>query len=190
MQNPESELPEKEPSEPELDRLFETYLPKLVRLADGRISERFKSKFDSDDIAATVCRSVFRRFREGKFVFDDDAEFWRLLVTIAKRKISNKVRHYSTVRRSVAQEISEVASVLLEAPEPSAEDVVAFEESLRILNEQLDDERRQVLLLRMEGREYHEIADIMGISERTVRRKMTLIKSCMNDLFVTEVPET
>lgn len=171
-------------SDDELNRLFETYLPKLIRLADQRISTRVQAKFGSDDVAATVCRSVFRRFKEGKFRFDDDAGFWRLLVTITKRKISNKVRHFSTQSRSVADEMSDTAAYILTAPEPGPSEAVAFEESLSIVTESLDPQEREVFLLRMEGREYHEIAELLKVSERTVRRKMEVIKFRMGEVFL------
>ncbi len=169
----------------DLNRLFETYLPKLVRMAENRISSRLKSKFDSDDVAGTVFRTVVRRFKEGKFKFEDDAEFWRLLVTIAKRKISNKVRHFNTQSRSIDGEVSEVASAILARPEPGPADAAAFEESLQILLGSLDDQERQIFLMRMEGHDFHEIGDLLvvPVSERTVRRKMKLIREKLGSLF-------
>lgn len=172
--------------ESELNRLFETYLPKLVKLADSRIAEWLQKNFGPDDIAATVCKSVFRRFKEGKFRFDDDAEFWRLLVIITKRKISNKVRHYSTKSRSSELEVSLVANEILSLPEPGPDDAAAFRESMKLLTQQLDSQENEVLLLRMDGHEYHEIADRLGVSERTVRRKMDVIRERMNRLFPLE----
>lgn len=171
-------------SDDEINRLFEAYLPKLIRLAEQRISTRIQSKFGADDVAATVCRSVFRRFKEGKFRFDDDAEFWRLLVTVTKRKISHKVRHFSTQSRSIADELADTATFLLMAPEPGPSEAVAFEESLRLVNERLDPQEREVLLMRMEGREYYEIAELLNVSERSVRRKMVVVKGRMGEVFM------
>jgi len=170
-------------SQQDLDRLFEEYLPKLIRLAEGRIASRFKGKFDEHDIAGTVCRSAFRRWKEGRFVFDDDAEFWRLLVTITRRKICNKVRDYNTQSRSIEKEVSEAANSILSTPEPDPADAAAFEESLTILASRLDEQEKYVFTLRMEGREYHEIADLLGVSERTVRRKISVIRQRLEGLF-------
>jgi RNA polymerase sigma factor (sigma-70 family) len=170
-------------SDEELNRLFETYLPKLIRLADHRISTRVQAKFGADDVAATVCRSVFRRFKDGKFRFDDDAEFWRLLVTVTKRKISNKVRHFSTQSRSVADELSETASFILATPEPGPSEAIAFEESLQTVADSLEPQERNALLLRMDGWEHHEIAERLNVSERTIRRKMEVIKLRLNEVF-------
>ncbi len=170
-------------SDEELNRLFETYLPKLIRLAEHRISTRVQAKFGSDDVAATVCRSVFRRFKEGTFRFDDDAEFWRLLVTVTKRKISNKVRHFTTQSRSVADELSETASFIIASPEPGPSEAIAFEESLQTVANRLEPQERDVLRLRMEGFEHHEIAERLNLSERSIRRKMEVIKFCLSQVF-------
>ena len=69
--------------EEELNRLFELYLPKLIQVADKNIANQLKHKFDADDIAISVIGTIFRRIQNGTFHFEDDAEFWRLLVTIA-----------------------------------------------------------------------------------------------------------
>ncbi len=178
-----SDQPSSPIDRPDLDRLFEEYLPKLIRLAEGRIADRFKGKFDENDIAGTVCRSVFRRWKEGKFKFDDDAEFWRLLVTVAKRKICNKVRDFTTKSRSIDLEVADTVSAIVIAPDPDPADAAAFEESLAILAERLTEQEKNVFKLRMEGREYHEIGDLLGISERNVRRKIILIRERLEGLF-------
>ena len=171
------------PDESELNRLFEMYLPKLVRVADSRISSRMKSKFDSGDVVGTVCRTVVRRFQDGTFRFEDDAGFWRLLVTIAKRKISNKVRHFSTDGRSIDREISEAANSIVTMPEPSPDEAVAFSESLQILMSKLNEQEQQIFMMRIENYQFQEIADKLGVSERTPRRKMDIIKEKLLEVF-------
>ncbi len=179
-------------SDSEINDLFEAYLPKLVRLAEHRIDERFKSKFDPDDVAATVLRSVYRRIKLGTFSFDDDSEFWRLLVTVTKRKISNKVRHFRTQSRSIECEISNVADLLKSVPEPTAEEATAFNESLDLLYQSLDEVQQKVFQLRMDGCEYHEIAHQIDMSERNVRRKMDVVKARACQIFFEDPvsPET
>ena len=175
----------------ELDRLFEEYLPKLIAVAANRIGDRFQGKFDGEDIAGTVCRSVFRRWKDGKFTFDDDAEFWRLLVTIAKRKISNLVRHFNTEKCDINLEVSEVANAIVASPEPGPQDAVAIKESISKLARRLDDLENQIFKLRMEGREFQEIADQLGVSERTVRRKIIVIRERLVGLFdVSPAPDS
>ena len=171
------------PDDSDLNRLFEMYLPKLVRLAESRISGRMKTKFDSADVVGTVCRTVVRRVQEGTFRFEDDAAFWRLLVTIAKRKISNKVRVFLTQGRSIDKEISEAANSILATPEPSPDEAVAFAESLDILLSKLDEQEQQIFLMRIENYKFQEIADRLGVSERTARRKMNLIKEKLLEVF-------
>ena len=181
-------MPRDKIADAELDRLFEMYLPKLLRLAENRIAERFKSKFDSGDIAGTVCRTIVRRISEGKFSFEDDAGFWRLLVTIAKRKISNKVRHFSTGSRSVDKEISEAANSIIKSPEPGPDEAAAFAELLHNLLDQLDEQEQKIFLMRTENHQFQEIADELGVAERTPRRKMKVIKEKLLEIFEKDQP--
>jgi DNA-directed RNA polymerase specialized sigma24 family protein len=109
-------------NEEELNRLFEMYLPNLVRMADKQIASQLKKIFDADDVVLSVFGTIVRRMKERTFTFEDDAEFWRLLVTIAKRKISNKVRDASTQSRSYKKEVADVAQEIVASPEPGPDE--------------------------------------------------------------------
>jgi len=168
----------------QLNRLFETFLPKLIRMSENRIAERYKQKFDGDDIAATVCRTVVRRYKEGRFRLGDDAELWRLLATISIRKISNKVRAEKTQGRSIDREVyadPEFQQAL--SREPSPDDSAQFVDLINRLGSQLDAETMQVLNLRLAGMTSREIADQMGIVERTVARKLAVIRQELVEQF-------
>lgn len=161
----------------ELNRLFETYLPKLIRQAENRIADRYKQKFDGNDIAATVCRTVFRRFKEGKFKFGDDAELWRLMTTISLRKISNKVRAENTQGRSIDREVyADPEFQMALSREPSPEASAEFVDLIERLGGRLDAETMAVLNLRLTGMTAREIADQLGVVERTVTRKLAVIR--------------
>jgi RNA polymerase sigma factor (sigma-70 family) len=166
----------------QLNKLFEAFLPKLIRQAENRIADRYKQKFDGNDIAATVCRTVFRRFKEGKFKFGDDAELWRLMTTISIRKISNKVRAENTQGRSIDREVDgDPEFQLALSREPSPEDSAQFVDLLERLGQHLDTETMEVLNLRLTGMTAREIADQLGVVERTVTRKLAVIKEELLD---------
>jgi len=80
--------------------------------------------------------------------------------------------------------LADTATFLLMAPEPGPSEAVTFEESLRLVNERLDPQEREVLLMRMEGREYYEIAELLNVSERSIRRKMVVVKGRMGEVFM------
>lgn len=159
------------------NELFERYLPKLVRLAQVRISEKYQSKLDSEDLAATVCRTVFRRLQEGSLTLGDDAELWKLFVTITIRKISNKVRYLTADIRDANREgvfDPELHTALSREPGPS--ESLQFVDLLETLEQRLDSLAIKVLNLRLLGWKTREIAIELGVVERTVGRKLELIR--------------
>jgi len=174
----------------DINRLFESYLPRLIRFAEQRMAAGYERKFGADDVAATVCRTVIRRMNDGSFRFDDDQGFWRLLVVIAKRKICKKVRGLKTQSRSIDLEVAEAANDILRSPEPDPAEVAVFRDSLQVLYEHLDDKERQVLELRLQGHDLDEIAQRLDVVDRTVRRKMNRIQATLARLFADGEPDS
>ena len=164
----------------QINDMLREYLPKIVRLAEGRINSRYAARFDADDVAATVCRTVFRRISEGSFTFDDDVGLWKQLVTVTLRRLSNKIRHEDAEIRAVGnttQSDDELFKGLSKEPNPS--EAVAFVDVIEQVSKQLDETGRRVLELRMAGCDYAEIAEELGVSDRTVGRKIQLIKELL-----------
>lgn len=167
----------------DLDELFATYLPKIIRLAEYNIDSRYRSKFDADDIAATVFRTVFRRISEGKFQFDDDDSLWKQLVTITLRRISNKVRNENAGKRSINREVGSVDEIRIAlSKEPDPSEVAAFLDTIGQIGQQLDDKGLHVLELRMAGCSYSEISEKLGMADRSVGRKVKLIKEALDQI--------
>lgn len=164
----------------QINDLLREYLPKIIRLAEGRINSRYKSRFDADDVAATVCRTVFRRISEGKFTFDDDKSLWRQLVTVTLRRLSSKIRHEDAEKRAAGNTKQSDDELLMGiSKEPNPSEAVAFIDLIEQVSQQLDETGRRVLELRMASFDYAEIAEELGVSDRTVGRKIQLIKELL-----------
>lgn len=162
----------------ELVASLEQYLPQLIRLADRNISERLQGKVEAEDIAASVCRTFIRRYREDDFHIDSEPELWKLLVTITLNKTRNKARHFSAARRDVSREhgLDGAGLVVAMQTPPSPEEALQFLETIAILEEGLDDIGIQVLQLLLEGESQVAIAKRLNISTRTVSRKLVAIR--------------
>jgi RNA polymerase sigma factor (sigma-70 family) len=63
---------------------------------------------------------------------------------------------------------------------------VAFAELLQTLLAGLDDASKQVVLLRVENHQYQEIADELDCSEKTVQRKMKMIRERLREILESE----
>ena len=116
--------------------------------------------------------------------------FWQLLVTMAVNKVRNKVRFAKAAKRDVTRESvsggedsydAYVASCLSRSP--TSDEVVAFEETLEWLFQQLPHREARVLELRMEGKTQVEIATELKMSDRQVRRDLDRLRERLREIF-------
>jgi len=154
--------------------LVETYQPHIIRAVRRKMAREIRSKFDSDDFAQAVWTSFFRN-RSSLLVAESPEQLIGLLATMARNKVIDELRrcmdtkkydvHRETsldVRRHDTQQKSNGAGT------PS-QHIMAREKLERLLRP-LPEQHRQVVLLRMEGLTYDEIAEREDVSHRTVRR--------------------
>jgi len=156
------------------------YLPKIVRLAENNLGARYAANFGADDVAMSVIRTVFRRIQSGDFEFDDDESLWKQLVTITLRRLSNKIRYENADKRSIKKTVNADEDFLVGiSREPNPEEAIALMDLLEKIGKRLDDEGKQVLELRMANYSYSETARKLKISDRSVGRKIKLIKEAL-----------
>ena len=167
----------------ELSEKLVDFIPKLLAIAERNLSPTLARKFDADDIVASVCRSVMRRNQAGRFEFFDNEELWKLVVVALKRKIYNKVRDQGAGKRDYRKETSFDQNEFLAAisREPDPTDVVEFVEILRQIESTVDDTARKVLEFKLAGMNNREIAAELGVTERTVGRKLVVLRSVIGE---------
>lgn len=160
------------------NELIASYFKKLAELAQRKIGEKFQGKFDGEDIAISVLKSVALRMRSGKLEIEDEKRFWGLLLAVMKNKVHRQIEYWTALGRTVHRENQESSQgddaslpmVILEgmSREPTPEEAVATNELLQHLLMKLDDltidrysepSCKEVLLARLEGKEYSEICD-------------------------------
>lgn len=176
----------------ELVESLEDYLPKLIRLADRNISERFKGKIEAEDVAASVCRTFIRHYGNSDFHIDNDEDLWKLLVTITLTKTRNKVRHHTAEKRDVGREYALDQPGLVAAlnSPPGPDEAAEFVDTLTVLQERLDDEvASKVLQLLLEGEKQVDIAKKLNIVPRTVQRKKAMIQEELGGMNLLNVPD-
>ncbi len=170
------------------EQLHQAFVSRLVRLASSRINARFKSKIEPEEIVQSVFVSFFRRHAKGEFYFEDWNDLWALLVKITVRKCANKVEGFMAAKRNVNREIegkvsnSRDSSINAIADEPTAEEVLIFNEMLDQLLDRLTEVQQQVVVLRLEGHSNLEISEKIGRSERTVYRALNEVRDTFREL--------
>ena len=178
----------REGNDADVQKLWDRYFQRLVRLASARLPGHVRRMSDEEDLALSAFHSFCDRVGRGQFpqLVDRD-DLWRLLVTITTRKVVDWVRHQTRQKRGGGQvvgesaimtgeEIDEGMAVLL-SREPTPEVAAQFAEDYERLLAKLENPMlKSIALRKLEGHTTDEIAEELGTSRRTVDRKLHLIR--------------
>lgn len=155
----------------ELLRDYEPVLRRIIsmRLADGRL----RRLIDADDICQSVFGSFFVRMALGQYDIGSQDDLLKLLATMVRNKVVNKHR-----RRVL--ENQEELRVPLEhrmaqehaSPRASPSDALVYEELVRKAPLLLSAEERELIALRKQGLEWAAIADRLGGTAGTLRKRL------------------
>jgi DNA-directed RNA polymerase specialized sigma24 family protein len=173
-----------------VERLWQCYYPRLVRLARSRLRGAPALQNDAEDVALSAFDNFCRGAEEGRFprLLDRD-DLWQLLVVITARKASNLVRHSLREKRGGGRvrhfsgppggaadaDGPLLAELIARDPDPQFAAETA-EECRRLLTALGDPALRSVAVWKMEGYMNEEIAAKLSVSLPTVERKLRLIR--------------
>ena len=172
-------------------RIWERYFQRLVALARRHLSQKKWRAVDEEDVALSAFASFCKRAGAGEFPkLENRDDLWKLLVTITCRKAivimrreSRQKRGGGTVRgESAFRSRNEdsgasdgIGQVLGKEPSPDFAAQVA-EELKRLLDRVGDESLREIALYKLQGYTNEEIASRVGVSLRTVKRRLKLIR--------------
>ena len=173
-------------------RLWEEYFHKLTAIARGRLPEMRRRSFDEEDVALSALQSFCTGLEAGRFSrLNDAGNLWALLVLITHRKAAHRIRDETALKRGGGRVQGE--SVFGQSPdgiqgiitaEPDAEFAGLMLEELDHLQTVLsDDGLQQIALLRLQGFTNAEIARQLGCVERTIDRRLALIRKIWEESF-------
>jgi RNA polymerase sigma factor (sigma-70 family) len=165
------------------ERLWQDYYRRLVGLARARLQGRPRAAADEEDVALSAFDSFFRGVEGNRFPkLTDRDDLWQLLVVITARKAMRLIRDESrqkrgggAVRHASAFDDDELRAAVGAEPTPEFAAEVA-EECGRLLDLLGDDELRAVARGKLEGYTNTEIAERLGVVERTVERRLGVIR--------------
>jgi len=166
--------------------LFNAYAERLLGLARWRISQRMARRVDPEDILQSVFRTFFTRVKAGHLSFEDQDDLSKLLVSITVRKTLRQIAFHRAAKRDPGMEVVQDDSSAQSLPDvqsvkPSPEAEVIFVDLLEHFMARLEPRERQILELRLQGYRTTEIAEKLGILDRTVRRTFEQIRSVAED---------
>jgi RNA polymerase sigma-70 factor (ECF subfamily) len=156
-------------------QIFDRYVERLLGLAKRRLNERLARRVDPEDIVQSVFRTFFARVQADFFSIQDPDDLCKLLVRITLHKTLKQVAYHQAAKRhpdreQFPRENHQDPLMQLMDREPGPEEASAFLDELEHFLERLRPVERRIVELRLQGYGTDEIARILGIYDRKVRR--------------------
>jgi RNA polymerase sigma factor (sigma-70 family) len=165
------------------NRIWQHYFDRLVRSVRRRLHGQNRAVSDEEDIVLSVFDSFYAAAEKGRFPdLSDRDDLWRLLLRMSARKVIDKSRHDRRQRRGGGVKIHLLGGddkTIIEAigNEPSPEMVLMMQESVEHFFSHLRVGHLQELAVaKLEGYSNAELAQRFGCSERTIERRLHLIR--------------
>jgi DNA-directed RNA polymerase specialized sigma24 family protein len=176
----------------DIERLWNRYFQRLVRLAGAKLPGHCRRAFDEEDVAISAFQSFCDRACRGQFPnLRGRDDLWRLLATLTVRKATLTIRHQTRQKRGGGRVLGESAFVArnresetasgitaILSREPSPDDAARFADAIDHLIARLADQTLKTIALRkLKGDTVEEIGASLGTSTRTIDRKLRLIRA-------------
>lgn len=174
--------------------LWQRFYLRLKYLVKDRLRSQLGSLSDEEDLALDSLSEMFKGLLDGKYPsLDNREEFWRLLVTVASRNVIDEINRENRLKRGGGKVFHESAfsslhdenAALFEqiASTVEAPDVqLMITERCTELLESLTDEGLQAIaIMKTAGSTNQEVADALGLSLRSVERRLAEIRQCWSN---------
>lgn len=173
----------------ELVRRYESAIRRLVRV-DLRAS-RLGRLIDSADICQSVLANFFIRYAAGQFELEEPDQLLQLLMAMARNRLVDQARRSQAACRDQRRLVADGNDALAEVVDgvtPSR--IVADRELLEKVRQALTPEERILAEQRGQGRNWPEIAAVVGGTPNALRLKLNrAIDRVVRRLGLDEVPD-
>jgi DNA-directed RNA polymerase specialized sigma24 family protein len=150
---------------------------RLVRMARAMLGTVPRAVRDEEDLALTSIKSFCAGAARGLFPdLTSRDNLWRILHTITLRKANAMKLHERSQKRD-ARRVAHLDVDQLADPEPTPELATLMVDQRAALIEHLrDDTLRRIAEMHLDGLSSTEIARELAVSDRTIQRKLDLIR--------------
>jgi len=174
---------------------FTKHYDQLVRFAKKKLGSFPLRTFDEEDLAQSAMKSLFRNLRENRYEAQDSIELWKILITITKRKLIDRLRKHlakkhgsGKVRGPSVFGLKGNGGGFHEHPDtkqsmtPDAQ--VELLEITDMLFQLLDDDKTyKVAQLLLAGCSINDIAEELDCVRRTVERRIKHIRELWSEVL-------
>jgi RNA polymerase sigma factor (sigma-70 family) len=162
---------------PDLQEMFQDRVEQHKKILYKVCNAYCRDRDSREDLAQEIMFQLWRSF--GKF--DGRCQFSTWMYRIALNVAISFYRSESTRTRHVFSDEQRLLEAVIE-PERQPEEV----RLLYVFIAELDPLSRALILLYLDGNNYQEIAEVLGISETNVATKISRLKSKMKQEFGTK----
>ena len=164
-----------------IDQLWQRYVGRVEGVVRPVVRGLAPGAGDEEDVAQSAFRAFFDAAANNEAVhLESRDELWRLLVTISRRKATDRVRHELRDRRGgeARRRHEGLENLTAETASPSeiTELQDLFDHLMLALNAAGDDRLKTIAVLRLEGLTTQEIAAQLDCTVRTIQRKLHILE--------------
>lgn len=172
-------------------KLWQAYVERLIHLARKHLRTSPRRSADEEDVVVAAFASFCEAVKAGRFSrLEDRNDLWQVLSVLTERRAIDQMRQQYAERRGGGEVHGESVFAGLESDaspgvglggiadtEPTPKTAALAAEQFRLLLDALnDDELREIALAKMEGHSIEELTALLGMSRRTVERRLSLIR--------------
>ncbi len=167
------------------NHLWERYFSRLVSVARTKMVGMETQVEEAEDVALSAFHTLYRAARCNRLPDTPNRDsLWQLLLVITAGKIVDARRRAATQKRSgngivpqrdFASSLDVLSNLLSSEIDPGIAAIVD-EEFARLMNLLVEMELQQIALLKLEGYTIVEICNRLNCSERTVKRRLAIIR--------------
>ncbi len=155
--------------------LVRRYEPEVRRVVHLQLSDsRLRRALDTMDVCQSVLANFFARAAAGQFDLSGPEQLVKLLVTMARNKLRDRVRRERRARRDERRLVAgdEGALEALPGHEPTPSRVVGGQELLEAVRHRLSGEERYLAEQRALGRDWADLAAERGSTPEALRKRL------------------
>jgi DNA-directed RNA polymerase specialized sigma24 family protein len=175
--------------------IWKRFSARVTRIARRELEVIPRRGMDEEDVALSVFNTVFQGFSLGRYSYlKDRTQLWALLVKITRTKANGLKRHELRLKRGGklrVKALNDEVACLENGPkkprfvEPTAAEAIELADELHHLMGLLRaDDLRIVAKLTLEGYSTREIALELDVVDRSVRRKLAIIRTTWENAIV------
>ncbi len=153
--------------------LLARYEVRLIALVASRLNRKYRDGIAPEEVVQSAIGSFFRVSKAGtnpSIKLESTASAWNILATFVRRKLARALERETAVKRGGGR--TRVSLDDLETDLSSNPSVTEANELLDEIHSMLNSDHSRLLELLLENKTQREIAEQLGVDERTIRRRI------------------